>query len=62
MENTDEWKTIAHELAQRIACGCGPKEPCWTCQQVLRRFQAIRNENQRVIEAIHRHPSDRSVR
>jgi len=62
VENTDQWKAIALDLAKRIACGCGPAEPCWTCQQVLKRFQAIRNEDQRVIQAIHRHTSDSPLR
>lgn len=60
MENVERWKDIADSLAKCIGCGCGP-HPCWTCQQVLKRFNAIKNEDQRIIQAIHRHPSNNTL-
>ena len=53
----EEWKEIAHLLAERIACGCQQPDPCWTCQQALKRFNAKRNDDHRIQE-IHRHPPD----
>jgi len=49
----EEWKEIAHLLAQRIACGCQQPDPCWTCRQVLKRFQTLKDE-----ESLKEHPSD----
>lgn len=55
-----DWKEIAFLLAERIACGCQQPDPCWTCQQALKRFNAKRNEDSRVREEIHRHTKDHS--
>lgn len=60
-DELSKFKAIAHQLHERIACGCHPN-PCWTCQQVSKRYLAMTREDARVIEAIHRHPSDRSLR
>lgn len=60
-DELSKFKAIAHQLHERIACGCHP-EPCWTCQQVSKRYLAMTREDQRIIQAIHRRPSDSSLR
>lgn len=61
-----DWKEIAQLLADRIACGCSQPDPCWTCQQALKRFHAKRNEDSRIhdsrIKDIHRHAPDQPER
>lgn len=60
-DELSKFKAIAHQLYERLACGCH-REPCWNCQQVSKRYQAMLREDQRTIQAIHRHPSDPSIR
>lgn len=60
-DELSKFKAIAHQLHDRIACGCHP-EPCWTCQQVSKRYLAMTREDQRIIQAIHRRPPDSSLR
>ena len=60
-DELSKFKAIAHQLHERIACGCHPN-PCWTCQQVSKRYLAMTREDQRIIQAIHRRPSDSSLR
>jgi hypothetical protein len=60
-DELSKFKAIARQLYERLACGCHP-EPCWTCQQVSKRYLAMTREDQRIIQAIHRRPSDSSLR
>jgi hypothetical protein len=60
-DELSRFKAIARQLHERLGCGCF-REPCWTCQQVSRRYLAMTREDARIIEAIHRHPSDRVIR
>lgn len=60
-DELSRFKAIARQLYERLGCGCF-REPCWTCQQVSKRYLAMTREDARIIEAIHRHPSDRSLR
>ena len=57
-----DWKEIARSLSERIACGCSHPDPCWTCQQALKRFKAALNEDARVRETIHRYAPDQPER
>jgi len=60
-DRAEKFAQIARELHERIACGCNP-DPCWTCHQVSKRYQALIREDQRIIQAIHRHPTDHPLR
>jgi hypothetical protein len=49
-DRVEKFAQIAKELHERIACGCH-RDPCWTCQQVSKRYLAITREDARVIAA-----------
>ena len=53
-DELSKFKAIAHQLHERIACGCHP-EPCWTCQQVKRKYEAIAREDARINAAPDKH-------
>lgn len=46
-DRAEKFAQIAKELHERIACGCHP-DPCWTCQQVKRKYEAIAREDARI--------------
>jgi hypothetical protein len=49
-DRAEKFAQIAKELHERIGCGCH-RDPCWTCQQVSKRYLAITREDARVIAA-----------
>jgi len=49
-DRAEKFAQIAKELHERIACGCHP-DPCWTCQQVSKRYLAITREDTRISAA-----------